>query len=96
MTPFRFTLSHTGEPDISAIDRLIAGFEEQYSVDELEPLLWKAYFRAHAEYCTRCSMCEDSMEQERLLQAGRAPGPSRLTRPQDISSDEDEDQVSRR
>ncbi len=33
------------------------------------------------------------MEQERLLQAGRAPGPSRLTRPQDISSDEDEDQI---
>jgi hypothetical protein len=86
-------LATNGEPDITAIDSLIHRFEEQYSVDELEPLLWKAFFRAHAEYCTRCSMCEDSMEQERLLQAGRAPGPSRLTRPQDISSDEDEDQI---
>ena len=33
------------------------------------------------------------MAQERLLQASRAPGASRLSRPQDISSDEDEDMV---
>ena len=33
------------------------------------------------------------MAQERLLQASREPGPSRLSRPQDISSDEDEDMV---
>jgi hypothetical protein len=82
-----------GEPDITAVDRLIQGFENQYGINELEPQLWKAYFRAHAEYCTRCNVCEDSMAQERLLQASRAPGPSRLSRPQDISSDEDEDMV---
>jgi hypothetical protein len=69
-----------GEPDISSIDNLINGFELQYGANELEPQLWKAYFRAHAEYCTRCSTCEDSMAQERLLQASRMPGPSRLSR----------------
>lgn len=84
-------LATDGQPDISSIDRLIGGFEQQYGPDELEPQLWKAYFRAHAQYCTRCNICEDSMEQERLVQASRAPGPSRQTRPQDISSDEDDD-----
>jgi hypothetical protein len=86
-------LATRGDPDVRAIDRLIRGFENQYSVDELDPQLWKAYFRAQAEYCTRCNICEDSVEQDRLLQASRAPGPSTLTRPQDISSDEEDDEV---
>lgn len=86
-------LASNGEPDITVIDRLIAEFEELYGANELEPQLWKAYFRAHAEYCTRCSMCEDNMAQERLLQASKAPGATRITRPQDISSDEEDDMV---
>jgi len=84
-------LATHGEPDITAIDALIAGFEVQYSVDELDPQLWKAYFKAHAEYCTRCSTCEDAIEQDRLLQTSKVPGPSRPTRPQDISSDEEDE-----
>jgi len=84
-------LATKGFPDVSAIDRLILGFENQYSPDEVDPNLWKAYFRAHAEYCTRCSVCEDAMAQERLLQHSRAPGPSLNTRPQDISSSDDDD-----
>ena len=86
-------LATNGEPDIGAIDRLITGFELLYGTSELEPQLWKAYFRATAEYCTRCNVCEDSMAQERLLQASREPGPSRISRPQDISSDEEGDLV---
>jgi hypothetical protein len=82
-----------GQPDLQAVDRLIAGFENQYSPDELDPGLWKAYFRANAEYCTRCTKCEDAMEQERLLSASRTPGASRISRPQDISSDEEEDDI---
>merc|ERR1711988_1339827 len=85
-------LAINGHPDLSAIDRLILGFENQYSPEELDPGLWKAYFRANAEYCTRCNRCEDAMDQERLLEASRAPGPSRISRAQDISSDEDEDE----
>jgi len=91
LTPHMAT---SGEPDIGAIDRLIAGFEMQYSVDELNPQLWKAYFRAHAEYCTRCNICEDSIEQDRLMKASsKEPGAGRVTRPQDISSDEDDDEI---
>jgi hypothetical protein len=84
-------LAYKGQPDLSAIDKLILGFEGQYSPTELDPGLWKAYFRANAEYCTRCNRCEDAMEQERLLEASKAPGPSRISRAQDISSDEEED-----
>ena len=51
-------LATRAEPDIGALDRLIAEFEDLYGSNELEPQLWKAYFRAHAEYCTRCSICE--------------------------------------
>ena len=80
-----------GEPDITALDKLISGFEDQFSSEELDPNIWKAYFRANAEYCTRCSLCEDSLAQERMLQASKAPGPGHVTRPQDISSDEDDD-----
>ena len=36
---------------------------------------------------------QDSMAQERLLQASKPPGASRNTRPQDISSDEEDDMV---
>jgi hypothetical protein len=86
-------LATDGEPDIRAIDRLIAGFEEQYGMNELDPTLWKAYFRAHAEYCTRCSICEDASAQEQLVQASREPGPTRPTRPEDISSDEEDDDM---
>jgi hypothetical protein len=86
-------LATKGRPDIGALDRLIAGFEDQYSVDELDPQLWKAYFRSQAEFASRCSICEDAVAQERLLHAGRAPGPQRITRPEDISSDEEDDEV---
>merc|ERR1711991_125997 len=82
-----------GKPDIGALDNLIRAFEEQYGVDELEPQLWKAFFRSQAEFATRCNICEDAVAQNRMLLAGRAPGPQRPTRPEDISSDESDDEV---
>lgn len=82
-------LATQGDPDSYAIDRLIAVFEDQYGVTELDVILWKAFFRAHAEYCTRCSIC---MENNDTTQK-RAPGP-RITRPQDISSDEDDEEAA--
>jgi hypothetical protein len=84
-------LATNGKPDPHAIDRLMAMFEEHYSVDELDPQIWKAFFRAHAEYATRCTVCEDAIEQQRLGMAGREPGGDRVTRPDDISSDDEGD-----
>ena len=75
------------------LDRLISAFEEHYGFDELDPQLWKAFFRSQAEYCSRCTLCEDAMAQDRMLQASRMPGPGKVTRPQDISSDEEDDEV---
>ena len=86
-------LTTAGEPDPYAIDRLIAMFEEHYGINELDPQLWKAFFRGQAEYMTRCSVCDDTVEQDRLRQASKAPGPGRVTRAEDISSDEDDDEV---
>jgi len=68
-------------------------FEEHYGVNELDPQLWKAFFRGQAEYMTRCSICDDTVEQDRLKQASKAPGPGRVTRAEDISSDEEDDEV---
>lgn len=82
-------LATDGNPDTYAIDRLIAMFEDQYGVNEIDPILWKAYFRAHAEYCTRCSICLQTAESSPAAKGGEP----RITRPQDISSDEDDDEI---
>ena len=86
-------LATQGEPDNTAIDRLIAGFEAQFGENELDPNLWKAYFRAHAEYCTRCSVCEEGHSELNKPLPG-TDNANRLTRPTDISSDESEDEMN--
>jgi len=86
-------LTSEGQPDPYAIDRLIALFEEQYGLNELDPQLWKAFFRGQAEYMTRCNVCDDKIEQSKLTLSSEAPGAGRLTRAEDISSDEDDDEV---
>lgn len=63
-----------GLPDITAIDTLIRDFELQYSVEEDNPNIWKAFFRAHARYCTRCSICNDEMSGEKFQEISRLPG----------------------
>lgn len=86
-------LATNGAPDTGAIDRLIAMFEDQYGINELDPQLWKAFFRSQAEYATRCTICQDSVAQERMNKMGRTPGGAIPTRPGDISSDEEDDDV---
>ena len=53
-----------------------------YSVNELDGGLWRAYFRMHAQYCTRCDIC--------LVSAAADAMP----RNQDVSSDEEDDDDS--
>jgi hypothetical protein len=86
-------LANNGEFDQYAIDRLIADFEKHYSVNEKDPNLWKAFFRSKAQYITRCNFCLDKMEQERLKREAKLPGAGRTTRPDDISSDESDEEV---
>jgi len=86
-------LATNGEFDPYAIDRLIAEFEKAYSVSEKDPNLWKAFFRQKAQYITRCNFCLDKMEQERLKREAKLPGAGRATRPDDISSDESDEEV---
>ena len=87
------TLATKGEPDESAIDRLIAEFEKQYSPSEKDANLWKAFFRAHAEFITLDERILDQREKERMRRMVKHPGPDRPTRPEDLSSDESDDDV---
>merc|ERR1711871_1035308 len=87
-------LAIKGIPDIGALDGLISQFENQYGVNELDPQLWKAFFRSQAEYATRCTVCEDAVAQDRMNKQGRMPGQILPTRPGDVSSDEEDDDVT--
>jgi hypothetical protein len=71
-------------------------FEEQYGAQENDAGLWKAFFRANAEYITCCNQCMDVHEQERLRRLGgpiAVTGAERVTRADDVSSDDDDDEV---
>lgn len=79
------------EPDAYAIDRLISGFEQQYGLLERDASLWKAFFRANAEFTTRCNLCTTKgmgrrMDREAEGQAGQQQA-------EDVSSDEDDEDV---
>jgi hypothetical protein len=87
-------LATNGEPDPYAIDRLIAAFEEKYTPQEKDANLWKAFFRANAEFITLDERILDHREQQRLQRTARPPGASRATRPDDLSSDESDDDVN--
>jgi hypothetical protein len=83
------------QPDRSVLDLLIRDFEEQYSINESNSNLWIAFFRAHAKFCTRCSVCDDEFSrqhyQEDAAGSMAAAIMKNTTRPQDISSDEEEE-----
>ena len=82
-------LTTDGVPDPNAIDKLISGFEVMYNVKENNPSLWQAFFRAHAEYMTRCSICEDSKLQPEAKLELNDDLKVGITRAEDISSDEE-------
>lgn len=88
------SLATDGQADPYAIDRLIAGFEEAYSPKEKDANLWKAYFRANAEFITRCDRCLNELEKAKLKRDVRAPGAGARTRPDDISDEESDEDVA--
>lgn len=87
------TLATNGQADELAIDRLIAGFEATYSEHESDANLWRAYFRANAEFLTRCERCVNALEQAKLLRDLNPPGEKPRTRAVDMSSDEEDEEV---
>ena len=87
-------LSWDGCYSPNAIDDYIKEFESKYSPDETDPSLWKSYFRETAKFTTICNICLDGIEQQKLHKEVHHVGAGRLTRPGDISSDdESEDEV---
>ena len=88
------SLATNGDADAYAIDRLILGFEATYSANEKDANLWRAYFRANAEFITRCDRCVSELEMGKLDREAKPPGPGARTRPGDISSEESEDEVA--
>eukprot|EP00580_Thalassiosira_gravida_P005175 CAMPEP_0201653098 /NCGR_PEP_ID=MMETSP0493-20130528/44811_1 /ASSEMBLY_ACC=CAM_ASM_000838 /TAXON_ID=420259 /ORGANISM="Thalassiosira gravida, Strain GMp14c1" /LENGTH=609 /DNA_ID=CAMNT_0048129625 /DNA_START=894 /DNA_END=2723 /DNA_ORIENTATION=- len=84
-------LAWNGSFDPYAIDSLIKLFEDNYSPGESSPSLWKAFFRENARYSTICNICLDQMEQQKLHKDVRHVGAGVVTRPGDISSDDESD-----
>ncbi len=85
-------LGKNGRFDPYAIDGLIKEFEQNYSPQESDPVLWKAFFRERAQFMTICNICLDQIEQQKLHKDVRHVGAGRPTRPGDISSDDDSDE----
>jgi hypothetical protein len=53
---------------------LILGFEQAYSEDETDANLWRAYFRANAEFVTRCERCVSALEAGKNQRHAVPPG----------------------
>jgi hypothetical protein len=86
-------LATDGYADDSALDVMIAGFEAQYGEKESDANLWRAYFRQHAQFITRCERCVNSLEQAKLQRDLNPPGGQARTRAVDLSSDEEDEDV---
>jgi len=79
------SLATDGFADERALDRLIHGFELQYGEKEEDANLWRAYFRAHAEFITRCERCVNELEQGKLQREVEGPGAKARTRAVDMT-----------
>ena len=79
-------LATNGSIDPRGMDHLIAQFEGTYSNEEKGLTLWRAFFRANAEFITECFVCT-----EHAGDAKRSPQrcSERKTRTNDFSTDDD-------
>lgn len=86
----RVEVATEGEVDDRALDKLIADYEA--ANPRFDENGWKAYFRKHATYVTRCSVCVNLVEMARAkARRKRHPGDTRKTRADDLSSDSDDE-----
>jgi len=78
-----------GKYDPRALDVLMRKYEATYPDKEFDGTLWQSFFRSNAQCITRCSICIDALEQQRVKKTIRHPGKGRVARSGDISSDEE-------
>ncbi len=89
------SLATGGEANAHAIDELIAGFEKNYGLGNMDENLWKSYFRSNAKFITTCNKCMESLRHTKthdFVTASMHGKERQQTRAVDISSDEDENE----
>jgi hypothetical protein len=89
----KVVIAKEGRPYPNRLDEIIYDFERQQGGAEFDPVLWKAHFRANAQFVTRCNFCYDLVAQmERAKRADKTKKPLMgASRAVDISSDDDDE-----
>ena len=83
-------ICRNGRYDPTAVDYLISRFEKDFPSSQNDVMLWKSFFRQNAEVMTLCNIClTRSIANPDTNKQGNE---ERLTRPGDISSDEDDEE----
>jgi hypothetical protein len=87
----RVDIAKEKRPNPARFDEIVQEFEASQGDAPFDPVLWKAFFRANAEFITRCNFCFDMLkQQERAQRQAKASrnytGPVRAV---DISDDDD-------
>ena len=85
----RVFLSTEGRPDPYSLENIMKSFEEEYGKEENDTILWKSFFQTKAKYVTLCNFCIDRNHSNG---GDTNPGSTYITRPDDISSDESEEE----
>ncbi len=85
-----------GEKDSSALNDLISRFEKVHPSEQSNLSLWKSYFRQNAEIITICNFCvrADSKNQSTNRRNEQTVQKKFPTRPGDISSDDENDDLN--
>jgi len=78
-----------GRYNPAALDTLISHFEEEFPLSGNDTILWNSYVRQNAEIKTLCNICIALTDQ-----ASNNTEEKRVTRPGDISSDDDNEDFS--
>ena len=85
----RVFLATEGKPDPYSLENIMQSFEEEYGKEENDTILWKAFFQSKAKYVTLCNFCID---RDHRNTGDTHSGPTYITRPDDISSDESDEE----
>jgi hypothetical protein len=90
----RVDIAKDKRPNPARFDEIVQDFEASMGDVAFDPVLWKAFFRANAEFITRCNFCFDMLKQQEKAQrsAKAQRNYTGAARAVDIS-DDDEDEA---